>query len=89
MRTLTIMMIKMALVFLMIAGVIEIIATYGNGPIPIMASVILCSIAITLQFALYRHPDSTLDVEWWRRKFTLALMLEVGGFIVLYAILAH
>lgn len=89
MKTLTIMMLKMALVFLMVAGVIEIIATYGTGPIPILASVFLCSIAITLQFALDRHPDSTLNVDWWRRKFTLALMFEAGGFIVLYGILAH
>lgn len=89
MRTLTIVMLKMALVFLMITGVIEIIATYGNGPIPIIASVVLCSIAITIQFALDHHPDSRLDVEWWRRKFTLALILEVGGFIALYGILVH
>lgn len=89
MKTLTIMMLKMALVFLMVAGVIEIIATYGTGPIPILVSVFLCSIAITLQFTLDRHPDSTLNVDWWRRKFTLALMLEAGGFIVVYGILTH
>lgn len=89
MRMLTIAMLKMALVFLMITGVIEIIATYGNGLIPIMASVVLCSIAITMQFALDRHPDSRLGVEWWRRKFTLALILEAGGFIALYGILVH